>query len=191
MLQSEEKVFTLPTIAGISEKTLNLHLGLYKGYVKNLNDHYREIANETNPIALTALTRRLGFELAGVQQHERYFEALVGGPAPLKEQTKLHEKITEQFSSFEVCIGQLQTLAMEMRGPGWVTVVYDKEQGQLHLLWIADHELGAVTLPALLAVDMWEHAYLVDYPPSEKKDYVHAYLSALNWETLAQLFETL
>ena len=170
-----------------------MHLGLYAGYVKHLNDHYRALAtlSEEDTLTFAALSRRIGFELAGVENHERYFAALEGGPTTLSTEHDLHRALTTQYGSCEHFLLQVERLALLQRGPGWVLVVYDKQRSLFHQLWVADHELGAVPFPSLLAIDMWEHAYLVDYPPSEKRTYLKAYLSALNWESLATRFSTL
>ena len=79
-------------------------------------------------------------------------------------------------------------MATVMRGIGWIIITYDAHQKSLHMLWVADHELGNVNQPVVLAVDMWEHAYLLDYAPSEKKSYVKTYLEAIHWETVANTF---
>ncbi len=54
--------------------------------------------------------------------------------------------------------------------------------GEPHVAWVGDHELGTLAgLPILLPLDMWEHAYMVDYTPAEKNKYIEAFLSNLNW----------
>ena len=52
----------------------------------------------------------------------------------------------------------------------------------LHVAWVTDHELGQLgSLPVILALDMWEHAFMVDYVPAEKKNYIEAFFQNLNW----------
>ena len=190
----EPKAFSLPTIEGISEKTIEVHLGLYAGYVTNLNSHYEKIrevcaAGGDTSLVASALTRRIPFELAGVRNHEHYFGALEGGAVPLAETSALGALVQKQFGSFDSFIQAIQQTASTMRGIGWIMVAYDATRDALHMYWIVDHELGNVNLPTVLAIDMWEHSYMLDYLPAEKGKYVDAYLHAVNWQYVAEQFD--
>ncbi len=60
---------------------------------------------------------------------------------------------------------------------------------QFHVSWVNDHEVGQLSgLPIILALDMWEHAYMVDYVPAEKKNYVEAFFKNLNWRVAEKRF---
>ena len=68
-------------------------------------------------------------------------------------------------------------------------IVYDPAARTLHTAWVNDHEIGQLAgLPILLAVDMWEHAYMIDYVPADKKSYVEAFLENVNWDTVEKRF---
>ena len=193
MKQYEVKTFSIPKVDGISEKAMEIHLGLYAGYVKNLNAHYATLRSlcekgPGDPTVLSAVTRRIGFELAGVLNHECFFSALENGPSACTEGSPLHAQVIKQFGSFDGFVNGVKKTAEVMRGIGWVLVVHDKEKETLHIVWVSDHELGNVNLPVVLAVDMWEHAYLLDYVPAEKGSYVDAYLQAVNWKTVEDTF---
>ena len=193
----QPKAFTIPSVAGISEKTIETHLGLYGGYVTNLNTQYQKIkevceqeGGDTAAI-VSALTRRIPFELAGIVNHEHYFGALEGGPAVPNASSAFSQLVQKQFGSFEGFQQAVQHTAAVMRGIGWVMVVYDVGRQALHIYWIVDHELGNVNLPTVLAVDMWEHSYMIDYPPADKGKYVESYLRAVNWQYVEQQFDSL
>lgn len=194
MKEYQPKEFSLPAIRGISEKTIETHLGLYKGYVTNLNMQYRkirEMCEQAGDAAdvVSALTRRIPFELAGVVNHERYFGALVGGARSLREGSAFGALVHEQFGSLDGLRKSVQHTAAVMRGIGWVIVAYDNTRGALHIFWVVDHELGNVNLPTVLALDMWEHSYMLDYLPSDKGRYVAAYLDAVNWQYVEEQFD--
>ena len=194
MKEYQPMEFTLPSVEGISEKTIETHLGLYRGYVTNLNTQYQKIrevcAQEGDTTAIvSALTRRIPFELAGVVNHERYFGALVGGAIPLNEESAFGVLIREQFGSLDGFKQAIQHTASVMRGVGWVIAVYDSTRSALHIYWVVDHELGNVNLPTVFALDMWEHSYMLDYLPSDKGKYVTAYLNAVNWHSVEQQFD--
>ncbi|MFZ2763946.1 MAG: hypothetical protein WAX80_02840, partial [Minisyncoccia bacterium] len=74
----EEKKFNIPKLKGISEKTIEEHLKLYAGYVKNANDLLGE--KEYN--------RRFPFEFNGMRNHEIYFSHFEGGPKPLSNDSE-------------------------------------------------------------------------------------------------------
>jgi len=68
------------------------------------------------------------------------------------------------------------------RGVGWAIIYWDNKYKRVQYAWIDEHHLGHLSsLHIILALDMWEHAFMVDYLPGEKKKYVGKYLEALNW----------
>ena len=76
------------------------------------------------------------------------------------------------------------------RGVGWAILFYDKQSGQLLNQWVDEHHLGQlVSTSPILCLDMWEHAYLYDYPTSEKKKYIDAFFENLNWEVIEENFK--
>lgn len=190
----EPKTFSIPAIDGISEKTITTHLGLYEGYVTNLNAHYKQLdalGVGGDPLVTSAIRRRIQFELSGVINHERYFGALEQGPSNCTDGSLFQTKITEQFGSLETFTEHIKAVGASMRGIGWIIVVYDTDRSLCHILWVTDHELSNVNLPALFAVDMWEHAYMIDYAPKDKGRYLDAYLKAVNWKSVEERFESI
>ena len=89
-----------------------------------------------------------------------------------------------QFGSFDNWEKEFKTAGL-MRGIGWVILYYDPKTKSLHNVWITDHEVGHLAgLPIVLAMDVWEHAYLLDYLPSQRKEYIEAFFSNLKWQTI-------
>lgn len=189
----ETHTFTLPEIKGIPEAQLKLHIGLYEGYVAHTNLLFAQMnklaqAGEEYTYALAELRKRLGFEWNGMRLHELYFEALEGGSTILLANTKLYTALAEQYGSFSNWLQIFSKLSA--RGPGWAILCYDPIAKNFLHTWIADHEVGHLaTLPILIAVDHWEHAYLGAYTPGEKSQYVEAYITALNWQTISARFD--
>ena len=180
--------FNLPKIAGISEKTLENHLKLYEGYVKQTNALLEKLEAGPSPETM-GLERRLAFEFDGMRNHEYYFESLEGGAAVLDETSSLGKAIAEHWGSFDSWLTQFKALAAT-RGIGWVILYYDTKNGRLVNGWVDEQQLGHLTgLTPLVMLDMWEHAYLMDYVSSEKGAYANAYCAALNWKTIASHFD--
>lgn len=188
------KTFALPqTIPGLSKEQLSLHLGLYEGYVKHVNVLMQQMTalakNEQDfSYALAELRRRLGFEWNGMRLHELYFGALEHGPTALTANTKLYKALAAQYGGLSEWLDIFKKVSA--RGPGWAVLAYDPEAQHFFHVWVADHEVGQLaTLPVIVALDHWEHAFLVDYKPADKGAYIDAYLTALNWDIIAGRFE--
>lgn len=184
------RTFDLPSLKGLSPEQISVHLALYEGYVKHTNlilDTIKELRAqdpEKHAFVINELRRRLGFEFDGMRMHEYYFEQLEGGATVASGEGNLRKAATEKYGSWDGLIAHIKEVA-GTRGIGWVVVYFDKVAGEMHTAFVNDHELGQLAgLSVLLAVDLWEHAYMVDYLPAEKKTYVEAFLDNLNWEVV-------
>ena len=176
MQKFEEAKFNLPKLKGISEKTIEEHLKLYAGYVKNIN------------LILEQESPRLGFEFDGMRNHEYYFESLTGGSTPLTINGPLHIEIKKTWGSFDKWLEKFKTLATT-RGVGWAMLYYDPLTKQLLNAWVDEHHLGQLNgCQTILALDMWEHAFVTDYLPSGKKQYIEDFFANLNWSVIEKNF---
>ncbi len=179
--------FDIPELKGLSADQIKVHLALYEGYVKHTNlildtiKELREADAEKNAFIINELRRRLGFEFDGMRMHEYYFEQFEGGPKEGGKSAPLKDLAEAKYGDWEKFIAHIKEVA-GTRGIGWTVVYYDYAERVLHTAWVSDHELGQLAgLPIILAIDMWEHAYMVDYVPADKKKYVDAFLENLNW----------
>lgn len=181
------RTFTLPTLTGLSSEQIAVHLALYEGYVKHTNliletiQKLRSEDAEANAFVINELRRRLGFEFDGMRMHEYYFEQFEGGASFPSSDGPFHEAVVNKHGSFEGLLSHLKEVA-GTRGIGWVVLYFDKQGNTLHTAFVNDHEVGQLAgLPILLAIDLWEHAYMVDYVPAERKSYVEAFLDNVHW----------
>jgi len=183
------KTFNLPDLPGISARTIEAHLGLYTGYVKHVNLIHEKIADykhspEDNAYAIAEMQRRLGFEFGGMKNHECYFAQFEGGAAACPAGAFM-DLVNEQFVSLERFIEHLRTIT-KTRGIGWAMAYIDRTTNQLVCTWVDEQHLGQLAdVDIVLALDMWEHSYLLDYLPSEKGAYVDAFFANLNWPVVA------
>ncbi len=185
--------FSLSGLKGISDETLEIHFNLYEGYVNAANELTEKISNllakgkvdhEKMP-EYSELKRRLGFEYNGMILHEYYFENLKrdGGGEP-KKNSSFYKKVQASFRDFEIWKNDFISTG-KMRGVGWVICDVDSTGGHLSNHWITLHEGGNIAgHRPLLVMDMWEHAFLLDYKPSEKEKYIEAFFSNINWESV-------
>lgn len=187
----EAKTFTIPTLEGISEKTIEEHMKLYTGYVKHVNLIHEKIDelktdSEKNAYALAEVQRRLGFEFGGMKNHEAYFAQFEGGAKEISPDSELFKSCEYLWGSWDAFLAQFKATAMT-RGIGWAMLYFDRDAQRLVITWVDEQHLGQLAeAKIVLALDMWEHSYMLDYPPSQKKEYVDAFFKNLNWEVVAE-----
>lgn len=192
MKHFEEKKFDIPKLKGISEKNIEEHLKLYQGYVKNANLilsmtlQYGEVDDEGGKYSVAEITRRFGFEYNGMRNHEVYFDSLSGGSRMISDDGELKKQIEKDFGSFEEWLSRFKSIGAT-RGIGWAMLYYDRKDGRLLNAWIDEQHLGQLQDCALiLGLDMWEHAYVADYQPSGKKQYIEDFFENLNWQKIEE-----
>jgi len=184
--------FTFRTLDGISERQLDVHIKLYEGYVKHVNTLEEVLGDlkkdsEKNAYALAEVKRRFGFEWNGMRMHEHYFAQWEGEHIPLSQELEgaLAHAWGGDIMNF---VNEFKAVAM-MRGIGWTLLSQDNTTKQFTIHWVSDHELGQLNdTTTILALDMWEHAYMVDYTPAEKKNYIDAWFKNLNGEVISKRY---
>ncbi len=192
-----ELKFNIGELKGISAKNIEEHLKLYAGYVKNANAVVEKISSLSaeffgqgvdNSYLIAELFRRFSFEYNGMRNHEIYFSSLSDGPKPLTENSELNKKMIETCGGMEIFLKGFKNIALT-RGVGWAVLWYDKKDKRLIASWVDEQHLGQLNgCEMILALDMWEHAYVYDYPTSEKKKYVEAFFENLNWSVIEENF---
>ncbi|MCL5782004.1 MAG: Fe-Mn family superoxide dismutase [Patescibacteria group bacterium] len=189
----ETKTFDIPELKGISKKSIEEHLKLYSGYVKNANNVLAKIAElskdaENNAYVIGELHRRFAFEYNGMRNHESYFASFQGGAKAIDEKSALMEAIKKEYGSFDAWLSSFKGLAMT-RGIGWAMLYYDRNDSRLIMSWVDEQHLGQLNAcDIILGLDMWEHSYVADYQPSGKKQYVEDFFANLNWEIVEKRF---
>lgn len=189
----EIKTFNLPALEGISAKSVEEHLGLYAGYVKNFNAITAltaELAkdSEKNSHAIAELTRRRSFEFGGMRLHENYFAQWEGGAKVLAASGPLAAALAKDFGSVESAIAMVKEVA-KMRGPGWSILYFDPVGKTFQIGFTGEQHQGHfVTLPIILALDVWEHAFILDYGAQGKGKYIDAFFKNLNWDVMEKRF---
>ena len=192
------KQFNLSGLAGISDKTLEMHFKLYEGYVTNTNLLTEKIGailedgrvDQEEMPAYSELTRRLGFEYNGMVLHEYYFGNMKrqGGGEPSKG-SLFREAIERSYPSFEIWRTDFASVA-KMRGVGWAICYLDPAAGLVSNHWITLHETGNIAgFVPLLVMDVWEHAFLLDYKPSERGKYIDAFMANIDWSSVEKRAE--
>jgi superoxide dismutase, Fe-Mn family len=180
-------------MGGLSDSLLMNHFTLYQGYVKNTNlllDRIQDCLKqkkESTP-EYAEFKRRFGWEFNGMRLHELYFSNMKKGGSPLSEGSDLKKKITDDFESRENWEKDFRAVST-MRGIGWVVLCHDPIGGRLFNVWVTEHDAGHLaTASVLLVLDVFEHAYTLDYG-LKKADYVEAFFKAIDWEEVSARFK--
>jgi Fe-Mn family superoxide dismutase len=183
--------FNLSNLKGISDETLEMHFKLYEGYVKETNNLNEKIAGFVTEAKVdqdefaeySELTRRLGFEYNGMVLHEYYFDNLKtgGGTGDPNNDSAFRKAAEQSFGSYDIWKAEFIGVG-KMRGVGWAICYQNPTNGRLSNHWISLHETGNVAgfTPALV-MDVWEHAYLLDYKPADRPKYIEAFFSNVDW----------
>ena len=190
----EAKKFNFPELDGISKKTMDEHIGLYEGYVKNFNaisalmPEYAKDA-EKNAHALSELIRRRSFEFGGMRLHELYFPQLEGGAKAPDAGSALSKALEKEYGDPAHLIPYFKMIG-GIRGPGWALLYWDPV-GRCFLAGFSgeQHQGHFVTLPVILALDVWEHTFILDYGAQGKGKYIDAFFKNLNWGVIEKRFE--
>jgi Fe-Mn family superoxide dismutase len=189
----QAKQFNLSGLNGISDQTLEMHFKLYEGYVKETNNLTEKISeilkdgqvdHEEMP-AYSEITRRLGFEYNGMVLHEYYFGNMKAVGAGDPDRSAAFYKAAESsFGSYDLWKADFMSIG-KMRGVGWAICYEDPTNGNLSNHWITLHEIGNVAgFNPVLVMDVWEHAFLLDYKPAERPKYIEAFFSNIDWDAV-------
>ncbi len=177
----------------ISGKIMQLHHDKHhQAYVTGANtalDQLAEARDSENLTAVNKLEKDLAFNLGGHVNHTIFWNNLSpeGGERPEGE---LAAAIDEYFGSFEKFQAHFTATALGVQGSGWAVLAWDALGQRPNVVQLFDQQgnLPAGTIP-LLMLDVWEHAYYLDYL-NVRADYVKAFWNIANWQDVAKRFET-
>src|SRR5437773_4251875 len=186
--------FNLGRLKGISDQTLEMHFKLYEGYVKETNNLRERISefiadgkvDQEEMPAYSELTRRLGFEYNGMVLHEYYFDNLTsgGGIGDPQQSSQFTKAAVESFGSYDIWKADFVGIG-KMRGVGWAICYENPANGNLSNHWITLHETGNVAgFNPILVMDVWEHAFILDYKPADRPQYIEAFFSNIDWNAV-------
>ncbi len=185
------------SLVGISDKAMQIHHDkLYVGYVaktveiaektKELFDRSADPIGSANQTysELRALKDGETFATNGVYLHEYYFNVLGGDGAP---KGPLIDALIEKHGSFDRFIRVFSATGMAVRG--WVVLAWDTHLGRLKIYGADAHNQGGVwgAIP-IIVLDVYEHAYFMDYG-SDRKKYIEDFWKNLNWEAANAVYE--
>jgi superoxide dismutase, Fe-Mn family len=179
------------SIKGISEKVLVSHYeNNYVGAVKRLNAIGTQLAEldfaKAPNFMVNGLKREELIAANSMILHEIYFDGLGGGAGA---SGPLAEAIARDFGSLERWRTEFSAMGKaEGGGSGWVILSYSPRDKRLVNQWAADHTTTLAGGRPVLVLDMYEHAYHMDYGAAAAR-YVDIYMEAIRWDNAAKLYD--
>lgn len=175
----------------ISARIMELHHSKHhQAYVTGANTAIEQLAEarDKNDFAnINKLQKDLAFHLSGHVNHSIFWKNL--SPESGSPEGELSSAIDEFFGSFSAFQAHFNAAAMGIQGSGWAFLAWDSLGQRLIVEQLYDQQgnVATATIP-LLMLDMWEHAFYLDYV-NVKGDYVKAFWNIVNWEDVAHRFE--
>jgi Fe-Mn family superoxide dismutase len=177
-------------IKGISEKVLVSHYeNNYVGAVKRLNAIGAQLVDldftKAPNFVINGLKREELIAENSMILHEVYFDSLGGGTPS----ATLADAITRDFGGMDRWRTEFSTMGKaEGGGSGWVILSYSPRDKRLLNQWAADHTTTLAGGRPVLVLDMYEHAYHMDYGAAAAR-YVDVFMEAIRWDNASKLFE--
>lgn len=190
-------IYTLPELPydyaalepHISGKIMELHHDKHHAtYVNGANTALEKLAaaREANDLAaINQFSKDLAFNLGGHTNHSVFWTNLTPDSSG-KPEGELAAAIDEYFGSFTAFQAHFTAAATGLQGSGWAVLAWDSIASRLVIFQLFDQQGNVpVGVTPLLMLDMWEHAFYLDYQ-NVKADYVKAWWNLVNWENVAQ-----
>lgn len=178
----------------ISERIMTLHhTKHHQAYVNGANAALEKLERARRgelQVDVRAVLRDLSFNLDGHKLHSIFWPNMAppgkGGGTP---GGRLADQLNRDFGSFDMFKAQFSDAAKTVEGVGWALLLYDPEADHLVLTQIEKQNLMHLAeLPILLSLDVWEHAYYLDYQ-NDRAKYVDNWWNVVNWDDVAARFE--
>lgn len=178
-----------PSISGqIMELHHSKHHAAYVAGANQALEQMAEARDTGNFGNLPKLEKDLAFHLGGHTNHSIFWKNM-GPDSKDRPEGELASAITEFFGDYDKFVAHFNAAALGIQGSGWALLAWDTVGSRLVINQLYDQQgnVPVLTTP-LLMLDMWEHAFYLDYK-NVKGDYVKAFWNIVNWDDVEKRFE--
>ena len=189
------KMYSLPALPyaygalapSISEQQLTIHHQKHhQGYVNGANAVFEKLEKarkEGTDLDMKATLKELSFHVGGHRMHSKFWENMApagtgGGGAP---KGALADVITGEFGSFERFRKEFTQAANSVEGSGWAAFCFDPHTERPLIAQIEKHTVNTYPFKILMVLDVWEHAYYLDYR-NDRAKFVENFWNVVNWD---------
>ena len=178
----------------MSEIQLTLHHQKHhQAYVNAANaiiERLQKARKENLDIDMKSTLKQLSFNIAGHLLHSLFWENLVPASKSGMPDDELNKAITDEFGSFERFKKEFSQAALSVEGSGWAALSYCPLTKRLVIMQIEKHNANVCpTYPIILVIDVFEHAYYVDYK-NERVKFIEAFWNIINWDEASKRFKS-
>ncbi len=191
----ESKVYTLMPLPydykalapTISEELLRLHHDKHHAaYVNGANAILQKLEKarkENADLDMKAISKEYSFHFGGLFLHEKFWQNMAPtGTGGGKPGGKIGDIITKEFGSFERFRKEFSAVANSVEGSGWASMVFCGHIKKPELVQIEKHNVNVTPgQKHLLVLDVWEHAYYLDYK-NDRGKFVESWWNLVNWD---------
>ncbi|MBN2109782.1 MAG: superoxide dismutase [Methanosarcinaceae archaeon] len=180
----------------ISEEQLRIHHDKHhQSYVNNVNSilQMMEMARkEGKDFDYKATAKAFSFNMAGHVLHDYFWWGMIPAEKASEEPVgELAEALKEDFGSFDRFRKEFSEVASTVEGSGWAALTFCTDTRRLGIVQIEKHNVNLVPdFPLIMAIDVWEHAYYLDYK-NERSKFIDAFWNIVNWEGIDKRYQQL
>ena len=181
----------------ISEELLRIHhTKHHQAYVNGANailDKLEKARKDGADLDMKAIAKEMSFHLGGNELHATFWENMApagkgGGGNPVG---KFGDAVKAEYGSFERFKKEFTQIAVSAEGSGWAAVTYCSGTERIGIAQIEKHNVNfPVGYPILMVLDVWEHAYYLDYK-NDRAKFVDGFWNVVNWRKVNEWFEAL
>lgn len=178
----------------MSEEVLTLHHDKHHAaYVNAANaliDKIEAARKSGEIIDFKSVLKSLSFNVAGHILHETFWNIMApAASGENKPQREVSRAIEDEFGSFERFKTEFTETAKSVEGSGWVLLTHHKEHGNLNIIQVEKHNVNFYPeQKILLCLDVWEHAYYLDYK-NDRAKFIENWWNIVNWEEVEKRFQ--
>lgn len=177
----------------ISEKQLSLHHQKHhQAYVNGANtilETLEKARQESRELDMKAVLKALSFNVSGHVLHSLFWENLAPKGKGGELSKILKKAIDDEFGTFERFKKEFTQAAVSTEGSGWAALVFCKQTKRPMIVQIEKHNVNLIPgFKVLLVLDVWEHAYYLDYM-NDRAKYVEELWGIVNWKEVSKRIE--
>jgi len=177
----------------ISKEQLTIHHQKHhQAYVTGANAIFEKLENsrkDNTDIDVKSTLKELSFHVGGYILHSLFWKNLAPANQNKNPEGALAETLNKEFGSLEKFKKEFSQTALSVEGSGWAALTFEKELGKPLIMQIEKHNANIYpTLEIILVLDVWEHAYYLDYK-NDRLKFIEAFWNIINWEEVNKRLE--
>ncbi len=179
----------------ISEEQLRVHHDKHhQAYVNGANaiiEKLEKARSEGSDLDMKAVLKEFSFHLGGHELHSKFWQNMApagkgGGGNPVG---KFADDLMKEYGSFERFKKEFTQAAVGVEGSGWAVVTHCSETNRIYIMQVEKHNCNfPVGYTCCMALDVWEHAYYLDYK-NDRAKFVDAFWNIVNWQKVNEFYE--